>query len=260
MIRAFACSLLVFAGLAAAQPAQAEWLITSVSNQRVTITPDYDGEELVLFGSIERDAETPPDRYGYDLVITVRGPKGTMVTRRKERRLGIWVNADSREFINVPSYLAVFANRPISQIAPPDVLRRQQLGMSNIILTQRVASGDYADVVTGDPFRAAFIRLKGEHGLYREEPNAISLLTPTLFRTGIPLPPEIPTGTYTIETKVLSGGALITQSDTSFEIMKVGFEEFVADSARRHGWLYGLATALMALITGWLASVIFRRD
>lgn len=258
MIRTLAIAILL--GMLAASPARAEWLITSISNQRVTITPNYDGEELVLFGSIERDPDTPADRIGYDLVITVKGPRGTMVTRRKERRLGIWLNADSREFINVPSYLAVFANRPISQIAAPDVLRRQQLGMQNIILTQRVSSGDYADVVTGDPFRTAFIRLKGDHGLYREEPNAISLLTPTLFRTGIPLPPEIPTGTYNVDIKVLSQGALITQAETSFDIMKVGFEEFVANSARHHGWLYGLATALMALTTGWLASVIFRRD
>ncbi|RYE49988.1 MAG: TIGR02186 family protein [Hyphomicrobiales bacterium] len=259
MIRVLAIAALL-AGVVAAAPARAEWLISSISNQRVTITPNYDGEELVLFGSIERDPDTPPDRISYDLVITVKGPKGTMVTRRKERKLGIWLNADSREFINVPSYLAVFANRPISQIAAPDVLRRQQLGMNNIILTQRVSSGDYADVVTGDPFRAAFIRLKGDHGLYREDPNAISLLTPTLFRTGIPLPPEIPTGKYNVDIKVLSQGALITQAETSFDIMKVGFEEFVADSARRHGWLYGLATALMALTTGWLASIIFRRD
>jgi hypothetical protein len=29
---------------------------------------------------------------------------------------------------------------------------------------------------------------------------------------------------------------------------------------RDHGLLYGLATALMALLTGWFASVVFRKD
>jgi hypothetical protein len=42
--------------------------------------------------------------------------------------------------------------------------------------------------------------------------------------------------------------------------VKVGFEQFIANSAHNHGWLYGLATALMALMTGWLGSVVFRRD
>ena len=34
--------------------AHAERLIVSVSNHRVTVTPNYSGEELVLFGSVEK--------------------------------------------------------------------------------------------------------------------------------------------------------------------------------------------------------------
>jgi hypothetical protein len=34
----------------------------------------------------------------------------------------------------------------------------------------------------------------------------------------------------------------------------------VTVAARDHGLLYGLATAMMAIATGWFASVIFRRD
>src|SRR5262249_6594928 len=55
--------------------AQAERLIVSVSNHRVTVTPNYSGEELVLFGSVERDAATPANRNAYDLVVTVLGPR-----------------------------------------------------------------------------------------------------------------------------------------------------------------------------------------
>jgi uncharacterized protein (TIGR02186 family) len=255
-------AIAVAAGLLAAAlatDARAERLIASVSNHRVTITPDYTGEQLVLFGSIERDADTPPNRGNYDLVVTVSGPRMTMMTWRKQKRLGIWINTDSREFLNVPAYLAVFANRPINLLAAAEVQRRQQLGLSNIILTQRVA-GDYADVVPGDPFRAAFVRLRTQHGLYREEQNAVTFLTPTLFRFGIPLPSEVPIGTYDVDIKLLANGAMITRTETAFEIVKVGFEQFVAEAARRNGLLYGLATALMALATGWLASVIFRKD
>jgi uncharacterized protein (TIGR02186 family) len=239
--------------------AHAERLIASISNHRVTITPEYSGDELLLFGSIERDADTPADRGSYDLVVTVRGPKMTMTTWRKEKKFGIWINRDAREFINVPSYLAVFSNRPINSIASAEVQRRQQLGLNNFILTQRVA-GDFADVVPGDPFRAAFVRLRAQHSLYREASNAVTFLTPTLFRVGIPLPPEVPTGTYDIDIKLLSGGQLITRTETAFEIVKVGFEQFVADAARRNGFLYGIVTALMAMFTGLLASVVFRKD
>jgi len=230
----------------AASPARAERLIASVSNHRVTVTPNYSGEELVLFGSVEKDAQTPANRANYDLVVTVSGPRADMVTRRKERRFGIWINTDSRQFLKVPSYLALFSNRPFDAIASPEVQRRQQLGLNNVLLTQRVGP-DYADVVPADPFRRAFVRLRSEHGLYRESTSAVTFLTPTLFRTGIPLPGEVPIGTYDVEIKLFADGTLVTRTETAFEIVKVGFEQFIATTARQNGFTYGLVTAFMAL-------------
>ena len=252
--------LLLVAGMAfAVSPARAERLIVSVSNHRVTVTPNYSGEELVLFGSVERDANTPASRASYDLVVTVIGPRADMVTRRKERRFGIWINTDYREFLKVPTYLALFSNRPFDAIASPEVQRRQQLGLNNVLLTQRVGT-DYADVVPNDAFRSAFVRLRMEHGLYREETSAVTFLTPALFRTGIPLPAEVPIGTYEVDIKLFSDGALIARTETAFDIVKVGFEQFVATTARQDGFIYGLVTAFMALMTGWMASIVFRKD
>ncbi len=53
---------------------------------------------------------------------------------------------------------------------------------------------------------------------------------------------------------------MIARTTSAFEIVKVGFERFVASSAHDHGVSYGLVTAAMALMTGWLASIVFRRD
>ncbi len=127
----------------------------------------------------------------------------------------------------MPTYLAIFSNRPFDAIASPDVQRRQQLGLNNVLLTQRVGP-DYADVVPNDAFRSAFIRLRSEQGLYREATSRRDLPDPTLFRTSIPLPAEVPIGTYDVEIKLFSGGALTAHTDTAFEIVKVGFEQFVA--------------------------------
>ncbi|MGC1349938.1 MAG: TIGR02186 family protein, partial [Xanthobacteraceae bacterium] len=83
---------------------------------------------------------------------------------------------------------------------------------------------------------------------------------PTLFRASIRLPAQVPVGDYTVDVKLFADGNLVAHTDSAFEIVMVGFEQFVVDAARDHGLLYGLATALMALLTGWIASVAFRRD
>jgi uncharacterized protein (TIGR02186 family) len=238
-------------------PAAAEHLVTSLSNHRVLVTSNFTGEDLVLFGGIERDNASVPRRGGYDIVVTITGPRESDKTRRKERVLGIWVNVESRSFDNVPSYLAVLSSKPLDAIANPETLRRLQVGLDNALTPP---AADAADGVSEDPFRAAFVRLKKEHGLYLDQPNGVTFLTPTLFRAGIPLPANVPFGTYEVDVKLFADGATIARSASALEIIKVGFEQFVADAARDHGLFYGLATAMLALLTGWFASVVFRRD
>lgn len=239
--------------------AEAERLVASLSRHQVLITSSFTGTEIVLFGTVERDAQTTSRRSGYDIVVTVFGPRQKLVTRRKERVLGVWANVDSREFVDPPSYLAVLETKRADLIASPDVLRRQQVGLENIPLPQRMGSSTI-ELAPDDPFRTAFIRIKKEHGLYREEPNGVTFLTPTLFRAGLSLPATVPIGTYEVDVKLFADGAVIARTSSAFEIIKVGFEQFVADAARDYGVLYGLVTAAMALLTGWFASVVFRRD
>jgi uncharacterized protein (TIGR02186 family) len=245
--------------LLSAGGASAERLVTSLSNYRVSIASTFTGAEIILFGKVDRDAATVPRRGGYDIVVTVAGPRQTMVTWRKDRVFGIWVNADSRTFVNAPSYLAVLANRPIEEIAPQEVRRRLQLGLTRTLLPQLIGD-DVADVVRDDPFRQAFLRLRAERGLYVEQTNAVTYLAPDFFRTAIPLPADAPIGTYEVDVKLFADGTLLARGPSAFELYKVGFEQFVATAAHNHGLLYGLGTASLALMVGWLASVVFRRD
>jgi uncharacterized protein (TIGR02186 family) len=254
-VLAAAAAMLLAAGIAA----RAERLVTTLSTSRVLIASNFTGADVVLFGSVERDAQTVPRRGGYDIVVTVSGPRETIVTFRKERVAGIWVNADQRTFVKAPSYLTVLANRTINDIADINTLRRTQTGLARILLPQEI-SGDIADSTRDDPFRQAFLRLKIDQRLYGEQQNGVTFLAPALFRASIPIPDNAPTGSYDIDVKLFADGALLTRNQTALEVVKVGFEQFVAQAARDHGLLYGLATAMMALLTGWFASVVFRKD
>jgi uncharacterized protein (TIGR02186 family) len=259
-LRRGALAVLVLGAFAgAAPPAAAERLITSLSTYRVLITSQFTGAELMLFGTIERDGATVSRRGGYDVVVTVTGPRETIVVRRKRRVLGIWVNTESRTFVEVPSFLAVRSNRPIADIADPELLRRNQIGLDYIVLPQQIGN-DVADVRHEDPFRMAFLRLQKERGHYRERDNAVTFLTPSVFRAAITLPADVPIGSYEVDVRLLADGALLSRDASAIETVKVAFEQFVATAARDHGIAYGFAATGLALLVGWLASVIFRRD
>jgi uncharacterized protein (TIGR02186 family) len=252
-------ALTVTALLAAARPAAAERLISSLSNHRVMVTSNFTGDEVVLFGGIEQDANSKPRRGGYDIVVTVTGPRQTLVTFRKSRVLGIWVNTEASVFEKAPAYLAVLSNRPLDDITSADTLQRLHLGLDNFPLPQRGDAG-YADGTYDDSFRAAFVKIRTDLHLYRQVSNGVTFLTPALFRASIPLPAAVPVGNYDVDVRLFADGAMIARTPSALEVYKAGFEQVVSNAARYHGFLYGIGTAMMAIVTGWFASVVFRRD
>jgi len=240
-----------------APPAAAERLVTSVSTHRVLITSNFSGAELVLFGAID-DAPANVQIGAYDVVVSVRGPARSFVTRRKERVLGLWVNAASREFDQVPSYLAVMSNKPIAEIGPPELLRRYRIGLVYNVLPP--TANDMAEAPPEDSFRAAFLRVKTNEGAYIADPKGVTFLTPRFFRAAVPVPGTAQTGDYQVETLLVAKGAMLAQQQTAIEVVKTGFEAVVAQEARSHRFFYGLGVALLALVTGLVATLLFRHD
>lgn len=258
MTRLLAIAAAIGGLVLAAGPAVAERLVTSLSRHQVLVNSSFTGTSIVLFGTIEPDTPDGRRRDGYDLVVTVTGPRQNVVARRKERFLGIWTNVGSRTFTNVPSYLAVLSNQPIDQIADLGIARSQRLGLIERVLPS--SDSGAPSVSQDDPFLENLIRLKTQHRTYLQRPNGVTFLTPTVFRAEIPLPAETPIGNYDVDVRVFANGRALNNASSAFEIVKVGFEQFVATAASHYGLLYGLATAMMAIMTGWFASVVFRRD
>ncbi len=237
--------------------ARAERLVLSVSQPEVLISSNFTGADLVLFGVVEE--QDPAHRPDYDFAVTVRGPQQTFITWRKSRVLGIYVNTDSRTFVDSPAVLAVATNRPAEEIAPPDVLRREQIGLARNIFLQRIGP-DYADVVPDDPFRLAFLRIKKAVGLYSDEQNGVHLLSPSVFRTTFRIPANAPVGSYEVAVKVFEQGHLLASAQSSVVVRKDGYAQKLANFSEQHGWLYGLSVAMGALFVGFGANLLFRKD
>jgi uncharacterized protein (TIGR02186 family) len=238
-------------------PAHAETLITSLSNHRVLINSNYTGTQIAVFGAIERDAQTVARATAYDVVVTVQGPRQFLTVRERERLGPVWINQEQQKFPSVPAYLSVMTSRPIEEITSDQLRQRQKIGLGAIVNANDLTnSRDGAD----KPFREALHRLKAEEGLYIEDERGVTFLTPDIFRASIPLPATAPPGNYEVDVTLFADTVILARTHTNFELVKTGFEEQIGAIARDWSLFYGLATAAIAILFGWLANVIFRRD
>ncbi|MGO4836000.1 TIGR02186 family protein, partial [Rhizobiaceae sp. 2RAB30] len=88
--------------VAAAQDTFPETIEIGLSTDKVAITADFTGADLTIFGALD-NADPLISRQGrYDVIVVLEGPARPVVVRRKDRILGMWINAESETFVNVP--------------------------------------------------------------------------------------------------------------------------------------------------------------
>lgn len=248
--------LLVTGAFAQSRPQQE--LVTSLSSDLISIQSNFTGTEIVIFGQASNIQRQPDDRSGFELAIVVEGPPQDITTRRKGRFLGVWVNREAERFQNVPSFYAVASTIDIGRMADRTLLDELGIGLNHLNLA--VSGVSNVALADRDDFRRAFIRLREESGLYSEQETSILFLTDTMFRTNIPLPANIPVGVYKVKSFLFLNGEVVASTEQSLAVAKSGFEEFTFQLAQVYPLVYGLLAITLAMFTGWLAGVIFRRD
>ena len=234
--------------------ALAERLEIGLSDERIGISSSFAGTRVTVFGTIENPEDLVLVRGGYDIVVTLTGPVDTVVVRRKARIAGIWINDAAQRFAGVPTSYAVAATRPLEEIADAASLALLQIGTANLVFAPRgTVLPDRED------FARSLKRLKRSRGLYSQG-IATDFLSPTLFRATLPVPANVPIGRHVAQAFLFRDGRYIGSSTEELTVEKTGFEQVTYDFAHEHGLLYGLVAVLVAVVTGWLASVAFRKD
>jgi uncharacterized protein (TIGR02186 family) len=251
-------ALLAIIVVACAAPAKAERLTVAVSTPDIAISSNFTGAPVTVFGVIEPDAARPiaADAH-YGVAIVVLGPSETVVARRKDRVLGIWLNTASRTIGGAPAFYALSASGPADGLASDAVLKRLQIGVDNVGFVY-VGQSIATDPETLE-FRDAFQRLKRDSGLYTETAG-VSFIGNAIFRSTTFLPANIPVGRYTVLAYVFAGGELIAHAEDKIDVTKTGVEGSMAAFARNQSLVYGIICAGLALFVGWAGGVIFRRD
>ena len=228
-----------------------------LSTDKVAITADFSGADLTIFGSLE-NADPQVSRQGrYDVIVVLEGPARTVVVREKSRFLGMWINMDSETFVNVPLSYSVATTRAPQDIAAPTTYRQLALGPDNIHIEALDKDGNPMKI---EEFRDALRERKLATGLFSVRVGGVEFLSQSLFRASLNLAPNVPVGTHKARAFLFRNGVFIKESSAHLSIVKSGFEQSIARAAVDHSFFYGIFAVALAMLTGWLGRIIFRRD
>ncbi len=228
-----------------------------VSSKEIAIAPDFAGTEVTVFGAIDHADPDILKGSGYDLVVSLEGPRDFITVRKKERVAGVWVNRRSVTFEWMPESFSMSSTRALDMIAKPAELFTFNVGMPRVKLVPSTFSGRSSEV---DEYRSAFLALKEKSRLYQSNPGGVTFISSSLFAANIHIPADIPNGTHLIRAVLFKKGIFVAEKQLPLEVVKTGIEETITFAATQRPLLYGMFSVLLAVITGWGASLMFRKD
>lgn len=244
-MRALAALLILLAW-----PAWAEnWIVGSVNHHNVSLTTSFSGSELSVYGGYQA-----PDKTPLEIIVEITGPSEPVIVRKKEWVSGIWINGKGVQIDQAPSFYVVATTGAMEEILSHTDNLKHRIGLDQVIrlidaptwLTEREA------------YRAAVARIREKDGLYATLPGAVNTIDNRVFETRIKLPANLVEGDYTARMFLLHDKQVIDVFEDHIEVRRAGLGQFIYSSAQTYPALYGIASIVIALLAGWLASAFFR--
>jgi uncharacterized protein (TIGR02186 family) len=253
MIRTLA--MLVALALAPTLPAaaQQEQIVAGLSQNRVSITANFDGSEILIYGAVKRNAPRPTSQ-PLEVIITVEGPSSPLIVRRKDRVAGIWVNNAAVRVDRAPSFYAVATTGPLDHILSETENLRHGITIERAIR----AVGITAEADRAEEFLLGLLRVRTDEGRYRLLQGKVELTEETLFRTDIVLPSNLTEGEYKVRLFLLRDKQVIASQERVIGVRKEGLERWIFNLAHERPLIYGLLSLVLAAVAGWGASAAFR--
>ncbi len=228
-------------------------MVAGLSQDAVSITTNFVGSQILIYGAIKRETPVPPGP-PLGVIVTVEGPSQPVKVRRKERLFGIWMNTQALTVAAAPDFYVVATSEPLEQMLSPadDTIFR-----ISIPLAVRAFAGPI-EVADTTRFTGALLRLRKASGRYRLDEGNVRIVDQTLFRADVTLPANLIEGEYKTSIFLVRDGRVVSAYRAPIKVEKVGLERWLYRLALDRPFWYGLLSLAIAVVAGWAASAAFR--
>ncbi|WP_442864031.1 TIGR02186 family protein [Bartonella sp. F02] len=226
-----------------------------VTTNTITVGANFAGRDLYIAGVLENMDPLLRQQNRYDVVVSLEGKKRPVIVREKKRNAGVWVNADSLIFQDVPLFYSMVTTREIQEITSTENYKHLGLGLSYFPLKT-----DERDEIKIQSFREELIKLQKAKNLYSEQVGRVHFSSGSLFTAYFQLPANVPVGHYRVRAYLFRDGQFIDSTTKTLEIVKAHIAYTIFQEAHKHSVLYGIVAVFLAIATGFLCRLMFRKD
>ena len=178
------------------------------------------------------------------------------VARLKTNNFGLWMNTEQVEFNPFPTYLPRARQQSAARKITDDADAR---GATASCPRRRRAFRRMPQSLHVERFGAELVRLMTPEGLFGINEHGVKFLSPTAYVAQLTLPGDISNGLFITQTYLFKDGKLLAKRGDSFAVTRPASSASSSPRAAQHPLLYGLVCVLLAIGTGWLGGVIFKR-
>ena len=233
---------------AAAQRVDGEekpFMAAGLAEDIVEVKVNYSGSRIVLFATAPQ-----PENDTSGMAVALIGP---MAPQKMIHRTA--AGDQTIEFVAAPLVFAVGAEPQVATSVAPAVMIEAGLNAqaSAMPRSNQLLSPDL------DKWRAAFVDLKMQQGLYSFSETTIERLDGGLRRAKIALPINAPPGEYRIRAVAFRNGAPVGESEQVLTLVRSGLDATLFDLSRQHGFIYGIVAVLLGVGVGGIAAWFGRK-
>lgn len=220
-------------------------MAAGIAEDRIDVEVNYSDSSVIVF------AATPqPENETSGIAIALVGPMA------KQKMIRATKTGDQTiEFVAAPQVLAIGAEPVVASTVSEDAMIEAGLN------AQATALPNVAQLLSPDlpDWRAAFVNLKMEQGLYTFGNTRFRHFEGGLRRATIDLPKNAPPGEYTVRAVAFRDGRVVGESRQSFTLARSGLDATLFDLSRQHGLIYGFVAVLLGVLVGAVAAWVGRK-
>lgn len=221
------------------------FMAAGLAEETVEVKVNYSGSRIVLFATAPQ-----PENETSGMAVALIGP---IAPQKMIRRTA--TGDQTIEFVAAPLVFAVGAEPQVAASVPLDVMAEAGL---NAQASAMPRANQLMSPELGE-WRAAFVNLKMEQGLYSFSDTTIERLDGGLRRAKIVLPINAPPGEYRIRAVSFRNGAPVGESEQVLTLVRSGLDATLFDLSRQHGLIYGFVAVLLGVAVGGIAAWLGRK-